>query len=337
MAPAGLETAAGSPSVWRGRPLGELSAACSRAGANTIGSATIELLGGSRIDFRSQPASFVAACAAELGLVSTSTAAVPQRERAEDKAVSSAPTAASKRRKRRKASKLQRQEAAATAAALAASSAVGEDREPSILPSPSRDPSPRGSELLASREGSDAGDNSEMDLDVREEAAAAATSALGSCVQLEIPCGLPAADVASADPVLAEETEDEEEAAKAAHLSPGDEDKMDVGEREEAAAAATAALRSCVQLEIPRGLASANPVPEDETEDEKEVAAAAHPSAQAAGAPWVLVRKNGTVEAVDSDVRSADMAACKQSVSVSGKEKGDEDGDPFSCDSMCFN
>ena len=86
---------------------------------------------------------------------------------------------------------------------------------------------------------------------------------------------------------------------------------MDVGEREEAAAAATAALRSCVQLEIPRGLlmadeASANPVPEDETEDEKEVAAAAHPSAQAAGAPWVLVRKNGTVEAVDSDVRPAD-------------------------------
>ena len=151
MAPAGLETAAGSPSVWRGRTLGELSAACSRAGANTIGSATIELPGGSRIDFRSQPASFVAACAAELGLVSTSTAAVPQRERAEDKAVSSAPTAASKRRKRRKASKLQRQEAAATAAALAASSAVGEDREPSILPSPSRDPSPRGSELLASR------------------------------------------------------------------------------------------------------------------------------------------------------------------------------------------
>ena len=244
MAPAGLETAAGSPSVWRGRTLGELSAACSRAGANTIGSATIELPGGSRIDFRSQPASFVAACAAELGLVSTSTAAVPQRERAEDKAVSSAPTAASKRRKRRKASKLQRQEAAATAAALAASSAVGEDREPSILPSPSRDPSPRGSELLASREGSDAGDNSEMDLDVREEAAAAATSALGSCVQLEIPCGLPAADVASADPVLAEETEDEEEAAKAAHLSPGDEDRIDFEEREEAAAAATAALRS---------------------------------------------------------------------------------------------
>ena len=66
-----------------------------------------------------------------------------------------------------------------------------------------------------------------------------------------------------------------------------------------------------MQLEIPRGLASANPVPEDETEDEKEVAAAAHPSAQAAGAPWVLVKKNGTVEAVDSDVRSADMAACK--------------------------
>ena len=244
MAPAGLETAAGSPSVWRGRPLGELSAACSRAGANTIGSATIELPGGSRIDFRSQPASFVAACAAELGLVSTSTAAVPQRERAEDKAVSSAPTAASKRRKRRKASKLQRQEAAATAAALAASSAVGEDREPSILPSPSRDPSPRGSELLASREGSDAGDNSEMDLDVREEAAAAATAALGSCVQLEIPRGLPAQDVASADPVLAGETEDKEEAAKAAHLSPGDEDRMDSGEREEAAAAATAALRS---------------------------------------------------------------------------------------------
>jgi hypothetical protein len=78
-------------------------------------------------------------------------------------------------------------------------------------------------------------------------------------------------------------------------------------------------------------LASANPVPEDETEDEKEVAAAAHPSAQAAGAPWVLVKKNGTVEAVDNDVRSADMAACKQSVSVSGKDKGDEDGDPFSC------
>ena len=107
MAPAGLETAAGSPSVWRGRPLGELSSACSRAGANTIGSATIELPGGGRIDFRSQPASFVAACAAELGLVSTSTAAVPQRERAEDKAVSSAPTAASKRRKRRKATTLQ--------------------------------------------------------------------------------------------------------------------------------------------------------------------------------------------------------------------------------------
>jgi hypothetical protein len=43
---------------------------------------------------------------------------------------------------------------------------------------------------------------------------------------------------------LAGETEDEEEAAKAAHLSPGDEDRMDSGEREEAAAAATAALGS---------------------------------------------------------------------------------------------
>jgi hypothetical protein len=42
-------------------------------------------------------------------------------------------------------------------------------------------------------------------------------------VQLEIPRGLPAADVASANPVLAGETEDEEEAAKAAHLSPGDD------------------------------------------------------------------------------------------------------------------
>ena len=250
MAPAGLETAAGSPSVWRGRTLGELSAACSRAGANTIGSATIELPGGGRIDFRSQPASFVAACAAELGLVSTSTAPVPQRERAEDKAVSSAPTAASKRRKRRKASKLQRQEAAATAAALAASSAVGEDREPTISPSPSRDPSPRdpsphGSELLTSQEGSASGDEDSMDPGGREEAAAAATAALGSYVQLEIPRGLPAQEVvASANPVLAGETEDEEEAAKAAHLSPGDEDRIDVGEREEVAAAATAALRS---------------------------------------------------------------------------------------------
>jgi hypothetical protein len=83
-----------------------------------------------------------------------------------------------------------------------------------------------------------------MDLDVREEAAAAATAALGSCVQLEIPRGLPAQDVASADPVLAGETEDKEEAAKAAHLSPGDEDRMDSGEREEAAEAATAALGS---------------------------------------------------------------------------------------------
>ena len=55
---------------------------------------------------------------------------------------------------------------------------------------------------------------------------------------------MPTADVASADPVLAGETEDKEEAAKAAHLSPGDEDRMDSGEREEAAAAATAALRS---------------------------------------------------------------------------------------------
>ena len=31
---------------------------------------------------------------------------------------------------------------------------------------------------------------------------------------------------------------------------------------------------------------------------------------------------SSVAEAVDSDVRSADMAACKQSVSVSGKEKG---------------
>ena len=312
----------------------------SQAEANSIGSATIELPGGGRIDFRSQPASFVAACAVELGLVFTSSAPVPQWVRAEEKAVSTAPTAASKRRGRRKNSQLRRQEAEASAAALAASLAVGQDRENSRWPCASRDPSPLGSELLTSQEGSASGDEDSMDPGGREEAAAAATAALGSCVQLEIPRGLPAQDVASADPVLAGETEDKEEAAKAAHLSPGDEDKMDVGEREEAAAAATAALRSCVQLEIPRGLlmadeASANPVPEDETEDEKEVAAAAHPSAQAAGAPWVLVKKNGTVEAVDNDVRSADMAACKQSVSVSGKEKGDEDGDPFSCVIQC--
>ena len=78
-----------------------------RAKVSTSGSAVMELPGGVRIHFQDQPASFVAACAIELGLVGPLIAPVAQpQQRAKDTAASPATTAttASKRRDRKKAS-----------------------------------------------------------------------------------------------------------------------------------------------------------------------------------------------------------------------------------------
>ena len=100
-------------------PQGESSAARSRETGGTIGCAVLELPGGVRIRFRDQPAAFVAACAVEAGLRSSSSLASQERSTASQ--ASSAPTAASRRRLRRKKSLRRRQEAAAAAAAPASS------------------------------------------------------------------------------------------------------------------------------------------------------------------------------------------------------------------------
>ena len=104
---------------WAALPQGESSAARSRETGGTIGCAVLELPGGVRIRFRDQPAAFVAACAVEAGLRSSSSLASQERSTASQ--ASSAPTAASRRRLRRKKSLRRRQEAAAAAAAPASS------------------------------------------------------------------------------------------------------------------------------------------------------------------------------------------------------------------------
>ena len=96
---------------WAALPQGESSAARSRETGGTIGCAVLELPGGVRIRFRDQPAAFVAACAVEAGLRSSSSLASQERSTASQ--ASSAPTAASRRRLR--------QDAAAAAAAPASS------------------------------------------------------------------------------------------------------------------------------------------------------------------------------------------------------------------------
>ena len=102
-----------------------------RAKVSISGSAVMELPGWVRIHFQDQPASFVAACAVELGLVNPLIAPMAQlQQRAEDKAASPATTAttASKRRDRKKASQLRwkKKEEETVAAATLARRVVGQ-------------------------------------------------------------------------------------------------------------------------------------------------------------------------------------------------------------------
>ena len=173
---------------WAALPQGESSAARSRETGGAIGCAVLELPGGVRIRFLDQPAAFVAACAVEAGLHSSSSPASQERSTASQ--ASSAPTAASRRRLRRQKSLRRRQEAAATAAAHVASS---------VLPSSSVTSAPR--EALSARTSIESEPSAScaradktvgggpMDLDGQREAATAAPAALARLGNSSRPAG----------------------------------------------------------------------------------------------------------------------------------------------------
>ena len=166
---------------WAALPQGESSAARSRETGGTIGCAVLELPGGVRIRFRDQPAAFVAACAVEAGLRSSSSLASQERSTASQ--ASSAPTAASRRRLRRQKSLRRRQEAAAAAAAPASSapqsSSVSSAPSEALSARTSIESEPSASCARADKTVS----GGPMDVDGQREAAMAAPAALASLDQ----------------------------------------------------------------------------------------------------------------------------------------------------------
>ena len=215
-----------------------------RAKVSTIGSAVMELPGGVRIHFQDQPASFVAACAIELGLVRPLIAPVAQpQQRAKDTAASPATmaTTASKRRDRKKASqlrwKLKEEEEAVAAATLptqhaqhdARASRPNRESEQQINVDNMRAPTDNESEQQTKED------------DGQGQAATAATDALKDSVELtsRTSASVSATDSASSfsSPVAGGE-------------------QMDCDGREEVAVAATAALESGVVEPEPVGVSA---------------------------------------------------------------------------------
>ena len=205
-----------------------------RAKVSTSGSAVMELPGWVRIHFQDQPASFVAACAVELGLVSPliAPAAQPQ-QRAKDTAASPATTAttASKRRDRKKASQLrwkQKEEEEAVAAATLPTQHAQHDARASR---PNRE-----SEQRINVDNMRAPTDNESEQQTKEDdgqgqAATAATDALKDSVELT---SLTSASVSATD-------------SASSFSSPvAGGEQMDCDGREEVAVAATAALESGV-------------------------------------------------------------------------------------------
>ena len=202
----------------------------------------MELPGGVRIHFQDQPASFVAACAIELGLVRPLIAPVAQpQQRAKDTAASPATmaTTASKRRDRKKASqlrwKLKEEEEAVAAATLptqhaqhdARASRPNRESEQQINVDNMRAPTDNESEQQTKED------------DGQGQAATAATDALKDSVELTSSASVSATDSASSfsSPVAGGE-------------------QMDCDGREEVAVAATAALESGVVEPEPVGVSA---------------------------------------------------------------------------------
>ena len=253
---------------WAALPQGESSAARSRETGGTIGCAVLELPGGVKIRFRDQPAAFVAACAVEAGLRSSSSLASQERSTASQ--ASSAPTAASRRRLRRQKSLRRRQEAAAAAAAPASSA----PQSSSVSSAPS-------------------------------EALSARTS-----IESE-----PSASCARADKTV----------------SGG---PMDVDGQREAAMAAPAALASLDQPSRTAGVAASAEkaaAPAAPSSVSLRVAAAAPSCATPQEAPWIVVKKNGAVEAAMTQERHAGVAACSQCGVSKGYDMAVECGPLLHC------
>jgi hypothetical protein len=203
----------------------------------------MELPGGVRIYFQDQPASFVAACAIELGLVRPLIAPVAQpQQRAKDTAASPATTAttASKRRDRKKASqrrwKQKEEEEAVAAATLptqhaqhgARASRPNRESEQQISVEIMRAPTDNESEQQTEEDGG------------QGQAAAAATDAPKDSVELT---SLTSASVSATD------------SASFSSSVAGCE-QMDCDGREEVAVAATAALESGVVEPEPVGVSA---------------------------------------------------------------------------------
>ena len=218
-----------------------------RAKVSTSGSAVMELPGGVRIYFQDQPASFVAACAIELGLVRPLIAPVAQpQQRAKDTAASPATTAttASKRRDRKKASQLrwkQKEEEEAVAAATlptqhaqhdARASRPNRESEQQISVDDMRAPTDNESEQQTKEDGG------------QGQAAAAATDAPKDRVELT---SLTSASASATD-----------SASFSSSVAVGEQ--MDCDGREvEVAVAATAALESDVVEPEPVGVSAVVP------------------------------------------------------------------------------
>ena len=229
---------------WAALPQGESSAARSRETGGAIGCAVLELPGGVRIRFRDQPAAFVAACAVEAGLHSSSSPALQERSTASQ--ASSVPTAASRRRLRRKKSLRRRQEAAAAAAAPASSalqsSSVSFAPRDALSARTSIESEPSASCARAgkcARAGNSVGGGS-MDVDGQREAATAAPTALAS-TEIESP----AASSALRDVQCALTPSESEPCAGCTRADvPVGDLEMDIDGQREAATAAPAALAS---------------------------------------------------------------------------------------------
>ena len=172
---------------WAALPQGESSAARSRETGGAIGCAVLELPGGVRIRFLDQPAAFVAACAVEAGLRSSSSPASQERSTASQ--ASSAPTAASRRRLRRKKSLRRRQEAAAAAAAPASSALWSSSNSSSPRDALSARTSIESEPTASCARADKTVGGGPMDVDGPREAATAAPAALASLGNPSRPAG----------------------------------------------------------------------------------------------------------------------------------------------------
>ena len=295
---------------WAALPQGESSAARSRETGGAIGCAVLELPGGVRIRFLDQPAAFVAACAVEVRLRSSSLAS---QERSPASQASSAPTAASRRRLRRQKSLRRRQEAAAAAAAPA-SSALGRSSSALAASSAPRDvqcarTSSESEPCAVCARADEPVCGRDMDVDGQREAATAAPAALASTETAP-----PAALSAPRDVQCARTPSESEPCAGCARadVPVGGPDMVADGQRE-AATAAPAALASLDQPSRTAGVA---------VSAEKPLAPAAPSSAslrvaaKEAAVPWTAEKKMASEKVVAEE----DAAAAEKESAHAEKE-----------------